>query len=104
VLWGGVTTLELAKAIERFITYRITGIYQLSNGKKISKYALIQNIVEKFNLEIDIHKVEGIPVDKSIQPSSKEGFSYIVPSYRTMLKELYDFMDNHKNSYIRYLT
>jgi dTDP-4-dehydrorhamnose reductase len=102
-LWGGVTTLELAKAIELFIMYRVTGLYQLSNGMRISKYTLIQYIIEQFNLNIEIHPVEGILVDKSIQPSSREEFPYIVPSYGMMIKELYHFMDNHKNSYTRYL-
>jgi dTDP-4-dehydrorhamnose reductase len=102
-LWSGVTTLELAKAMEQLIVYRINGLYQLSNGMKISKYALIQNIVQQFNLKIVLQKVEGIPIDKSIQPSSREGFSYVVPSYNAMIKELYDFMDNYKKRYTRYL-
>ncbi|MCK5101108.1 MAG: sugar nucleotide-binding protein, partial [Desulfobacteraceae bacterium] len=37
VFWTGVTTLELAKAIDEFIKQEISGLYNLSSEKKISK-------------------------------------------------------------------
>jgi dTDP-4-dehydrorhamnose reductase len=102
-LWGGVTTLELTKAIERCIEHRITGLYQLTNNMKISKYELIQIIVKQFNLNITIQKTNGLLVDKSIQSSRRKGFDYIVPSYNTMIEELCLFMNEHKNIYQQYV-
>ena len=45
--WSGITTLELAKGVEWFILNNINGIYHLTNGKKISKYHLL-NLFKKF--------------------------------------------------------
>jgi dTDP-4-dehydrorhamnose reductase len=102
-LWGGVTTLELAKAIEQCIDCRINGLYQLTNNMKISKYELIQMIVKQFNLNITIQKTDGLTADKSIQVSQRDGFGYKTPSYHTMIEELYQFMSEHKNIYKIYM-
>jgi dTDP-4-dehydrorhamnose reductase len=103
-IWGGVTTLELAKAIEQFIACNITGLYQLTNGTKITKYELVQLIVQQFNLNIDVKKIDGLSSDKSIQSSRRDGFSYTVPSYKTMIEDLYNFMGIYKKNYTtRYL-
>jgi dTDP-4-dehydrorhamnose reductase len=103
-LWGGVTTLELAKAIEQCIDNNIIGLYQLTNNMKISKYELIQMIVTQFNLNITVQKINGIIVDKSIQSSQCDGFDYVVPAYNTMVEELYIFMSLHQNIYNQYPT
>lgn len=42
VFWSGVTTLELAKAIEASFNQNISGIVHLVNNKKISKYDLLK--------------------------------------------------------------
>jgi dTDP-4-dehydrorhamnose reductase len=102
-IWGGVTNLELAKAIEQCIEHNITGLYQLTNGMKISKYELVQMIVKQFKLNIAVQKIDRIIVDKSIQASRREGFDCGVPSYNTMIEELYRFMNEHKNIYQQYV-
>ncbi|GHU85869.1 hypothetical protein FACS189473_5100 [Spirochaetia bacterium] len=102
-LWGGVTTLELAKAVEQCLSYDITGLYQLTNGEKISKYELICLIVNQFKLKVFVQKVDGMTTDKSIVPSTRNNFSFIVPSYATMIEELYNFMSDHKYLYAFYL-
>ena len=40
-IWGGVTTLELAKAMNIAIEQEVVGLIQLSNGLGISKYDLL---------------------------------------------------------------
>jgi dTDP-4-dehydrorhamnose reductase len=101
-IWGGVTTLELAKAIEQFIEQRYAGLYQLGNGIKISKYELLELIVKQFGLNIGVNKVDGIITDKSILPSRNEFFFYRVPSYKEMIGELYQFMCEHRSLYKNY--
>jgi dTDP-4-dehydrorhamnose reductase len=98
-IWAGVTTLELAKAIEKLIEYNITGLYQLTNGEKISKYGLLMLIIRQFKLKITVYRVDGKINDKSLLPSFREGFYYFVPSYQDMIKELYDFMCINRNIY-----
>jgi len=102
-IWSGVTTLELAKAISRCIDHHVTGLFQLSNGEKISKYGLVQLIVKRFNLNIFIHKIDGVVTDKSILPSVRDNFNFIVSSYNVMIEELYQYMYSQKSLYSFYL-
>jgi dTDP-4-dehydrorhamnose reductase len=97
-IWGGVTTIELAKAIEVAIKEELTGLVHLSNGLPISKYdmlLLFKQIYDKDN--ISVLPFEGTPCDKSIAKS--ELFSYEVPSYGKMLTEMLDWMRLHPAFY-----
>jgi dTDP-4-dehydrorhamnose reductase len=103
-IWGGVTTLELAKAIEKLIEFNITGLYQLANGEKISKYELLTLIIKQFELKITVRRIDGKYSDKSILSSLRDGFQYFVPSYQYMIKELYDYMCVHQQMYKKYFS
>jgi dTDP-4-dehydrorhamnose reductase len=102
-IWSGVTTLELAKAVDQCIDHSVTGLYQLSNGRKISKYELTQLVVNQFNLNIYVHKVDGLVTDKSILPSVRDNFNFVVSSYNVMIEELYQYMYKYKELYTFYL-
>lgn len=100
-IWGGVTTLELAKAIDAALEQNKTGLIQLSNGAGISKYNLLGLFKEIWNKQdIDIMAYDGNGVDKSIAKS--ERFDYDVPSYKQMLIEQAEWMDKHKALYTQY--
>jgi dTDP-4-dehydrorhamnose reductase len=88
VLWNGVTTLELAKAIDQMITSNVTGLFQLGAVEKISKYELLLLIKDIFNRE-DIEIVPDYQViqDRTIK-STRNDFTYHVPDYPTMIKEM----------------
>lgn len=96
VYWGGVTTLELAYNIDSIIQKEITGIFQLTNGKKISKYDLLQlfkNIWGKD--DVKINKTKSTPKDKSLVNTRKSEHE-LSKTYKTMLLELKEFMrENH---------
>lgn len=102
-IWGGITTLELAKVIDKAIDADISGLYQISNNFGISKYDLVSLIVKEFNLPIKVNAVDGVVSDKSILNSIRNNFNYNVLSYSDMLKELHIFMIEHKNLYKQYL-
>lgn len=100
-IWGGVTTLELAKAIDSAISQNKTGLIQLSNGIGIAKYDLLnlfKSIWHKHDVEI--LPFDGNGVNKSIAKSVR--FDYEVPSYEKMLLEQYDWMNAHKDLYAQY--
>lgn len=101
-IWGGITTLELAKQILQVLENKETGIIQLTNGMPISKYDLLMLIAEQFNLSVKIIPVDGVVTDKSFLPSVLQSRSTI-PSYRIMIQEMYDFMKEHKSIYNQYL-
>ncbi|MEJ9227126.1 dTDP-4-dehydrorhamnose reductase family protein [Priestia aryabhattai] len=93
VLWNGVTTLELAKAIESLINNNITGLYHLGSEKKISKFDLLNLIKKIFNKEdVEIIPDTNITLDRTIKNTRKD-FKYKIPSYEQMLLELKDWMD-----------
>lgn len=87
VFWSGVTTLELAKAIEASFEQNISGIYHLTNNEKISKYDLLKLFAKYTGKEIKINKYENYHSDKTLIDTRKE-FNYTVPSYEEMIKEL----------------
>jgi dTDP-4-dehydrorhamnose reductase len=103
VFWGGVTTLELAKAVEYCIENNsVSGIIQLTNGEKISKFNLLKlfKSVWKIN-NLTIKEGSGKKsIDKSL--AKTELFNYHVPSYTDMLEELNIWMDNHRFLYTLY--
>lgn len=97
-IWGGVTTLELAKAIDHAIDSNIVGLVHLSNGEGITKFDLL-NLFKSIWLrnDINIKPYSGAKIDKSIAKSAI--FNHNVPSYETMLKEQYDWMLKYGNLY-----
>lgn len=109
-IWSGVTTLELAKFIEKYIisglSDKIYGIYHLTNNQSISKYDLLSLIQEVFNLSsIKINPTENYTANKSFINTRNEInklLAYSTPSYRQMLVELREFMFVNKSLYKQY--
>ena len=100
-IWGGVTTLELAKAIDVAIEEGKTGLVQLSNGIGISKYDLLCLFKEIWQKQdVDILPYDANGVDKSIARSVR--FDYKVPGYRNMLEDLWNWMQTYRELYVQY--
>ena len=100
-IWGGVTTLELAKAIDVSINQGVTGLIQLSNGLGISKYDLLHLFSRIWHKQdVEILPFDGNGIDKSIAKSAR--FSYVVPGYEEMLREQYDWMQENESLYSFY--
>jgi len=93
VFWTGLTTLELAKAIDSAIDQDLTSLYHLVPNEKISKFDLLQLIKEIWNRPIDISKNNEPKSDKSLLNNRKD-FNYEVPNYHQMLVELFEWMKN----------
>lgn len=100
--WSGITTIQLAKAIDKSIKAGSVGLWQISNNYKISKYDLLSLIINEFKLSIRILANEKVKYDKSLICSDRKEIDYIVPSYEIMIKELYDYMFSKKNIYKYY--
>lgn len=101
-IWTGVTTLTLAKAMEKALEENITGLYNLVNNKTISKYDLLK-LFNKYmkNNEIEILPSDKLSLDKSLV-NNRTDFSFQVPSYETMVVEMKEWTDNHKEIYLHY--
>ncbi|MGG0750294.1 SDR family oxidoreductase [Priestia megaterium] len=94
VWWNGVTTLELAKAIEVMIKRNVTGLYHLGSEEKISKFKLLKLIQEVFEKDnVKIIPDSNIVLDRTIK-SIRTDFQYMIPSYKKMLLELKDWIQS----------
>jgi len=96
VFWTGLTTLELAKVIEKVIEMDLTGLYQIVPQEKISKYELlklIQTVFYKDDIKIIAFQ------DKKLDKSLISSVSFSVQDYHEMLDELKYWMINHKYLY-----
>jgi len=92
VFWNGVTTLELAKAIDEMINQNITGLYHLSSETKISKFDLLTLIKDIFNKDdVVIQPDSEIRQDRTII-NTRSNYKYQVPAYEEMLLELREWM------------
>jgi dTDP-4-dehydrorhamnose reductase len=87
--WNGITTLQLAKTIEKCIEESVfcSGIIQPS-GLSISKAELLQLIVNVYNLDKKVKFVEG---PKSINKCLIPTRDYEAPSHLKQLMELREF-------------
>jgi dTDP-4-dehydrorhamnose reductase len=101
-IWTGVSTLTLAKAIEKALEENLCGLYNLVNNQKINKYDLL----ELFNHtmkdgQIQIVEDNQVVLDKSLINTRKD-FSFIVPKYSEMVVEMKHWIQNHSDLYSHY--
>jgi dTDP-4-dehydrorhamnose reductase len=97
-IWSGVTTIELAKAIDCIIQENIVGLYHVTNNKSISKNELLT----LFNIHTD-KKLRVIPVDgkksnKSLIDSRKL-LTYKIPSYNQMVFDMVELTKKQSHLY-----
>lgn len=101
VMWTGVTTLTLAKAMEQAIKEDLTGIYNLVNNTSISKCDMLKKFNQLFNRNIEIKENNDLKVAKTLINTRKD-FSFVVPSYHQMIVEMAEWVNNHKELYKHY--
>jgi len=100
--WGGVTTVELSKAIVAAIDQNITGLINLTNGEAISKFEMLQMFKTTFNRSsLTILSSEGKKIDKSLK-SERKDFQYTVPSFLAMINEMKKWMLDYRDIYKYY--
>lgn len=101
-IWSGVTTLTLAKAMEKALEINLTGLFNLGNNSSINKYDLLR----LFNKYFRDDKLQIIPdgnlvLDKSLR-SNRTDFEFYVPDYEEQIAELKQWMIDHKTIYSHY--
>jgi dTDP-4-dehydrorhamnose reductase len=101
-IWTGVTTLTLAKAMEKAAYANLTGLYNLVNNETISKFDLI-GLFNKYmrNGRVNIQPSDKVILNKSLVNNRKD-FSFEVPSYEQMVIEMKEWIYNHKGLYPHY--
>ncbi len=101
-IWTGVTTLTLAKAMEKAIEQNLSGLYNLVNNESISKYDLLNLFNENFKgKSLIINKEDSFKLDKTLLNTRKD-FYFEVPSYKQMILEMKEWVDTHSYLYYHY--
>jgi dTDP-4-dehydrorhamnose reductase len=101
-IWTGVTTITLAKAMEKALNENLTGLYNLVNNQSISKFELL-NLFNKHMRagSISILPSDVVKVDKSLI-NNRNDFVFEVPGYEQMVIEMKEWIENHKEIYSHY--
>lgn len=100
--WTGQTTLQLAKTMEIAAKEKACGLYNAVPNTCISKYELLK-LFNKYLRDdrIIINPIDGINANKSLL-RTRYGFSYEIPDYEIMIKELAEWIQRHKELYPHY--
>lgn len=99
VFWNGVTTLQLAKSVERMLAAGTSGLVHLTAPQKVSKYELLglfQDIFGKTGVTIEPD--DHFRQDRTLRCTRNEA-ALLAPDYRTMLGELREWMDHDSSRY-----
>lgn len=101
-MWTGLTTLELAKAMEAAAKERAHGLFNMVPDRAISKYGLLKLFNHYLkNDTLTVNAVEGAPANLSLKRTRFE-FSYLIPDYEVMVAELAEWIIKHKEMYPHY--
>lgn len=101
-MWTGQTTLQLAKTMEAALNMNAVGLINAVPSTNISKYELLKLFNHYLrNDEIIINPIEGIVADKTLIRSNND-FPYVIPAYDTMVREMSEWINNHKELYPHY--
>ena len=101
-LWTGMTTLQLAKIMEKAAAQRAHGLYNMVPNRHISKYGLL-GLFNRYlrNDAVEIRPDDGFAADKTLIRTRFE-FGELVSDYETMVKELAEWMKAHADLYPHY--
>lgn len=101
-MWTGQTTLQLAKTMEAAAKAKVSGLINAVPSTNISKYELLKLFNHYLrNDEIKVNPVEGLVADKTLIRTNNS-FDYQIPDYETMIREMAEWMRNHKELYPHY--
>jgi len=88
VNWTGVTTLELAKQLDKILSTKLVGIYHLVPNISITKKELLENIADIWNLNLEIEEDISVCKSKNLINTRQKEYAPNIPDYRSQLEEL----------------
>lgn len=101
-IWTGQTTLQLAKTMEAAAQQRAYGLVNAVPSTSITKFDLL-GLFNKYlrGSELTINPIDGVTADKSLIRTNFE-FDYKIPDYETMVREMADWIKEHRSLYPHY--
>lgn len=101
-LWNGVTTIELARAINAALNQGLTGLYHLTPPETITKADLLTLIGGVFGFPATVEPVDGEANDKTLIDTRRE-LAYRPPGYREMVEDMRAWVEDHPGWYPHYV-
>jgi len=92
--WNGITTLELAKQIDKIMDTDLNGLYHLTPSFKITKYELLNLCNKTFEKNLKIEKFNDTVVNKVLANNRIVEYEPSTPRYEDQLLELKEWMSN----------
>lgn len=101
-IWNGITTIELARAIDAAVQQNLTGLYHLVPSEPIAKYDLLQLFKEAFERDaVQINRTDGMELNKTLV-NTRSDFSFSVQAYPAQIADMYNWVVRHKELYPHY--
>lgn len=101
-MWTGMTTLQLAKMMEKAALCHATGLYNMVPDHAISKHDLLGLFNHYIrNDRLTITPYDDFVCDKALV-RTRFDFPETVPDYDTMVREMADWMRDHRSLYPHY--
>ncbi len=100
--FSGLTSLEISSIIYKYFIKEKMFYNKIINigGNRISKYSLLKIIAKIFKKKIYIKKFRDFKIDRSLDSRKFRKISkYKTKTWRIMVKNMYNFMKNHKYKY-----
>ncbi|QSF44213.1 dTDP-4-dehydrorhamnose reductase family protein [Paenibacillus tianjinensis] len=93
VMWNGVTTLELAKAVDKMLDSEVSGLIHLAHPEPLSKYELLLHMQHAFHKQDVEIMPDSVHVQNRTLVSTRTDVHFELPSYPVMLSELAEWMN-----------
>ncbi|MCL2819393.1 MAG: SDR family oxidoreductase [Oscillospiraceae bacterium] len=101
-MWTGITTIELARAVDAALQQDLTGLYHLVPDKPIDKYSLLLLFKDVFNrMDVEIEPQDEFIVDKTLVNTRKD-FDFKVRDYKQQIEDMQKWIEEHKELYKHY--
>lgn len=101
-IWNGVTTVELARAVDAVLDQDLTGLYHLVQPEPIDKCSLLEIMKAAFHRDqVSIRRVDGLQVNKSLV-NTRADFRFQVKGYSEQISDMYEWICGHKKLYPHY--
>lgn len=102
VYWNGITTIELARAIDGALREQIAGLYHLVPVQGIDKCSLLTLFQKSFGKrDVTICRIEEPVVDKTLVNTRKD-FDFVVRDYTTQVEDMRAWVERHCALYPHY--
>lgn len=101
-IWTGLTTLELAKAIEHLASEGNSGLVNMVPDDSISKYDLLHLFNKHINKNrLTIEASDELQLDKALTRTNRKS-SFVPLDYDAQIEDLSRWMTEHKQLYPHY--